>query len=110
MPKEELIFNLDSNSLPNDKFLDWSKLKAFADDKKCDTKIEIRIGKGKNIVGKGENAGHQHFLLFSYCFQKAVFRVVKSWDFVRSKVLNDPENLIGSLRALSSGYVFFNSG
>ena len=23
------------------------------------------------IVGKGENAGYQHFLLFSQCFQKA---------------------------------------
>ena len=24
----------------------------------------------ENIVGKGENAGHQHFLLFPLCFQK----------------------------------------
>ena len=32
---------------PNDKFLDWSILKVFADDK-------IRV---ENIVGKGENAG-----------------------------------------------------
>ena len=24
----------------------------------------------KNIVGKQENAGYQHFLLFSQCFQK----------------------------------------
>ena len=24
-----------------------------------------------NIVGKGENAGHQHFLLFPQCFLKA---------------------------------------
>ena len=27
----------------------------------------------ENIVGKGENAGHQHFLLFPQCFQKASF-------------------------------------
>ena len=27
----------------------------------------------ENIVGKGENAGHWHFLLFSKCFQKASF-------------------------------------
>ena len=27
----------------------------------------------ENIVGKGENAGNQHFLLFSQCFQKASF-------------------------------------
>ena len=24
-------------------------------------------------VGKGENAGYQHFLLFPHCFQKASF-------------------------------------
>ena len=24
----------------------------------------------ENIVGKGENAAYQHFLLFSQCFQK----------------------------------------
>ena len=27
----------------------------------------------ENIVGKGENAGYQHFLLFPQCFQKASF-------------------------------------
>ena len=33
----------------------------------------------ENIVGKGENAGYQHFLLFPRCFQKASnFKVV--WD------------------------------
>ena len=26
-----------------------------------------------NIVGKGENAGFQHFLLYPQCFQNAVF-------------------------------------
>ena len=29
----ENIFSKQFNSLPNDKLLDWSKLKAFADDK-----------------------------------------------------------------------------
>ena len=43
------------NSLPNDKILNWSKLKAFAAD--------------KLNVGKGKNAGYQHFLLFPLCFQ-----------------------------------------
>ena len=27
----------------------------------------------ENIVGKGENAGYQHFLIFPQCFQKAFF-------------------------------------
>ena len=29
--------------------------------------------KAENIVGKGENAGYQHFLLFPQCFEKASF-------------------------------------
>ena len=29
----------------------------------------------ENIVGKGENAGYQHFVLFPQCFQKAPFSV-----------------------------------
>ena len=37
----------------------------------------------ENIVGKGENAGYQHFLLFPRCFQKAAFLgVVISRDCV----------------------------
>ena len=27
----------------------------------------------ENIVGKGENAGYQHFFLFPQCFHKASF-------------------------------------
>ena len=42
---------------------------------KCDSKIEIVLGRIENIVGKGENAGNQHFLLFSQCFQKVSFTV-----------------------------------
>ena len=35
----------------------------------------------KEIVGKGENAGYQHFLLFPQCFQKSfLLGVVKSRD------------------------------
>ena len=29
------------------------------------------MGRVENIVGKGENASYQHFLLFSQCFHKA---------------------------------------
>ena len=35
--------------------------------------LKIGLGRTENIVGKGENAGHQHFLLFPQCFQKASF-------------------------------------
>ena len=57
------------NPLPNDKILDLSKLKGFADDKISVAKIMIYVfDEGENIVGKGENAGYQHFLLFPQCF------------------------------------------
>ena len=37
----------------------------------------------KNIVGKGENADNQHFLLFQQCFQRAFYSwVLKSLDCV----------------------------
>ena len=62
-------------SLPYDKILDMSRLKAFADDhSKVNLKTKFALGGGaENIVGKGNNAGYQHFLLFPQCFQKASF-------------------------------------
>ena len=64
-------FNFNINSLPHNKILDGSKLKAFADDKLNATeKLKFVLGRVENIVGKGENAGYQHFLLFPQCFQK----------------------------------------
>ena len=64
--------NLNINSIINDKFVDCSKLTAFADDKiNVTEKLKFDVGWVENIVGKGENAGYQHFLLFLQCFQKA---------------------------------------
>ena len=72
--KENCLVKAKINSLPNDKILDWSKLKAFAVDKSNLTeKLKFVLGKVENIVGKGENAGHQHFLLFPQCVQKTSF-------------------------------------
>ena len=60
------------NSLPNDKILNKSNVKAFADDISNVVQIIICVTDWvENIVGKGENAGYQHFLLFPQCFQKA---------------------------------------
>ena len=54
--------------------MDWSKFKAFADDKINITyKQKFLLECGKNIVGKGENACYLHLLLFSHCFQKTSF-------------------------------------
>ena len=59
------------NSLPNEKFLDQSKLKAFADGKIKVTENLIFVSALlESIVGKEEKAGYQHFLLFQQCFQR----------------------------------------
>ena len=48
------------------------QLKTFADDKINVTQmLKFAFGREENIVGKGENAGYQHFLLFPQCCQKA---------------------------------------
>ena len=53
------------NSLPNGKILDYSKLKAIADNKlNVYQKLKFVLGRVENIVGKEENADYQHFLLF----------------------------------------------
>ena len=38
--------------------------------KKKAEKLKFVLGRLENIVGKEENAGYQHFLLFPKCFQK----------------------------------------
>ena len=59
----------DSNSLPNDKILDWSKLKELADNKVHVAQMRKIVSVCiENIVEKGENAGYQHFLLFPQGF------------------------------------------
>ena len=69
-----------STLYPKDKILDWSKLKAFADDKiNVIKKNKFALARIINIVGNGEyagreNAGYQHILLFLQFFQKVSFR------------------------------------
>ena len=61
---------------------DFSKLKAFADNNLNVAKMMISVcDKFENVVGKGENAGYQHLLLFPQWFSKAsLSRVVKTRD------------------------------
>ena len=40
---------------------------------KVTEKLKLVQGIVENVVGKGENACCQHFLLFRQCFQKAYF-------------------------------------
>ena len=59
------------NPLPNDKFLDSSKLKEFADDNFKFDRIGRKLPKWvENTVGKGEIACYERFLLLPQCFQK----------------------------------------
>ena len=61
-------------SVQNDKILDWSKLKAFADNKMNEAHMMILVfDRVEKIVGKGQNDGYQEFLLFPQNFQKAYF-------------------------------------
>ena len=65
---------LKLNPLPDDKILDWSKLKQSADNN-----FEFDVNSRKfsklveNTVGKGEIARYEQYLLFPQCFQKACF-------------------------------------
>ena len=48
-----------------------TKLKAFAEDKSNVARMIISLlDRVENTVGKGENTGYQHFLLFLQCFLK----------------------------------------
>ena len=76
------------NPLPDDKILDWSKLKQSANDS-----FEFDINSRKfsklveNTVGIGEIAHFEQFLLFPQCFQKACFPGVSEgvivWEWVK---------------------------
>ena len=52
-------------------------MKAFADNKSNVTQnMKFVFGRVENIVGKGENAGNLHFLLFPQYFQNASFSML----------------------------------
>ena len=76
------------NPIPDDKILDWSKLKQFARDsfefEENGRKLSRRV---ENTVGKGEIARYEQFLLFPQCFQKACFpgasKGVVVWEWVK---------------------------
>ena len=81
-------FEFSINPLPDNKILDWSKLKQSADDN-----FEFDVDSRKfsklveNTVGKGEIARYEQFLLFPQCFQKACFPGESKgvvWEWVKS--------------------------
>ena len=76
MDKSKIVMSDEEmNPLPSNKILGWSNLREFADYIKLKVAqiakcVQDRV---ENNVGKGENAGYQHFLLFPECFKKASF-------------------------------------
>ena len=65
---------ININPLPDDKILDWPKLKQFADENFRFDENSRKLSKlVESTVGKGEIAGYEEFLLFPQCFQKAYF-------------------------------------
>ena len=90
-------FNLPSanainlvNSSQNDNIFNKSELKAFADDKiNKIMKLKFNLKRVENIVGKGENAGYQHFLLFSQCVQRLLSKGRKNPEIVLRRVTSN---------------------
>ena len=73
---------------PKQQILDSSKLKEFAEDNfKFDENGRKLSKLVQNIVGKGEIARYEQFLLFPQCFQRACFpgvsKVAIVWGWVK---------------------------
>ena len=65
-------------SFPDDTIWALPKLKSLADNNFIeDLMAQFLFERIENIVGTGENAGNQHFLLFPLCFQKAFLGSIK---------------------------------
>ena len=68
---------------------EWSKMKAFADNKmNMIQKLIFHLKSVKNIVGGVENAGNQHFLLSPQCFQEAFYLCRLRSDFLQPCGIN----------------------
>ena len=71
-----------------------TKLKAFADAKlKVAEMTIVLFDRAENTVGKGENSGYQHFLLFPQCFPKpsSVGSLKVGLNLVCAYVQSDPD-------------------
>ena len=96
LPAIDLLFpqcfqRLTFNSLPSGIILDVTNMRAFAQDKLNIGKMTISLYDGvENTVGKGQNAGYQHFLLFPQCFPKpsslGLLKVGIVWERVNTLV------------------------
>ena len=70
MKTERSSVKTGCNPLPDNKILDLSKVKAFADDNfNVAQMVEFFFDGKENIVGEGHSAGYMHFLLSPQYFQ-----------------------------------------
>ena len=100
------------NSLPNDKILDRFKLKAFVDYKlNVNEKLYFGLERVQNIVGKGENASYQHFLLFPQCFQKLSFSgIVQQRANFQTSTTENVTALVNPASALTETSILYTDG
>ena len=88
------------NPLQNGRIVDWTKLKVYADDKKCNLGTEIHFGMGrKNIVWKKEKMLDSSIFSFSHnVFRCFFFMVVKSHDvwLGRKNIVRKKEKMLDS--------------
>ena len=72
------IFSLSHNvfnPLPDNRILDWSKLKQFADNNFKFEENSRKFSKWvENTVGKGEITCYEQFLLFPQCFKRLAYQ------------------------------------
>ena len=87
-----ICFNLDQSKILssgnrlNNKILDFSKLYEFANNNSTRPQmIEFLINRVKNILGKVENAGYQHFVTSNFCFFPKCFRKAHSLGSLKSQ-------------------------
>ena len=62
-----------------------------------DQKLKVVLQTEDRIVGKKENAGYQHYILFPQCFQQASFGVAETQNCVaKSNVKHLPAKMRSS--------------
>ena len=86
-------FQLVFNPFPNDKYLDSSKLKEFADDNfKFDENGRKFLYLVENTVRKGEIACYKQFLFFPQCFQNTCTADTSKPGLVLERINPFPHN------------------
>ena len=82
------VYDFVINSLPNHKILDWSKLKAFADNKiNLNEELKLVLERIESIVGKGENA-RSIFSFFHNVFKTRLIQDCYKWGLCGKEFKN----------------------